>query len=76
MTSSCEYGNIPAECAELFRFEQDVWGSIPGRSKIFVLSSASKPALGPPSVKLTSHLYLVPKSRTVELYLHSPERLD
>jgi hypothetical protein len=66
-------------------------GSIPEKSKIFLFSTASKPALGPTQppiqwlpgvsspgreigrgVKLTTHFHLVPRSRMLELYLHSP----
>jgi hypothetical protein len=64
-------------------------GSIPGRGKIFLFSTASRSALGPtrppirgaqgaifPRVKRleseADHLHLVPRSRKMELYLHSP----
>jgi hypothetical protein len=62
------------------------------QGKIFLFSTASRPALGLtqpstqrvpgaisqsvkwPGIKLTTHLYLVPRSRIMELYLHSPLR--
>jgi hypothetical protein len=53
---------------------------------MFVFSAASRSVLGPTQppipglfllgVKLTTHLYLVLRSKTVELYLHSPTRLN
>jgi hypothetical protein len=59
-------------------------GSIAGRGKIFLFSTAcrltSRPAQPPIQwvpgafslgVKLTTHLHLLPRSRMVELYLHS-----
>jgi hypothetical protein len=60
---------------------------IPGRGKMFLFSIASRLALGPTQpliqwirgagrdsqdMKLTTYLHLVPRSRVVELYLHSP----
>jgi hypothetical protein len=63
-------------------------GSIPSKGEIFVSSAASRPALGPiqppikwvhgkisTGVKLTTNLQLVPRSRIVELYLHTPIRV-
>jgi hypothetical protein len=60
-------------------------GSIPGRSKMFLCSTAFRPDPGPtqptmqwvsgvlsPGVKLTTHLHLVRRLRMVELYLHFP----
>jgi hypothetical protein len=44
-------------------YRLDGQGLIPGRGKESFLS---------PGVKLTTHLHLVPRSRMVELYLHSP----
>jgi hypothetical protein len=62
--------------------------SNPTRREIFLYSIASGPVPGPiqlvtnghrgqrdRSVKLTNHVYLVPRSRMVELYLHYPIRL-
>jgi hypothetical protein len=55
-----------------------------------ILSPAPRPAVGPtqppsqwvpggglfpPRVKLTTQLHLVPRTRMVEIYLHSPTRL-
>jgi hypothetical protein len=56
-------------------------GSIPSRDRIILFSS--RPALGLTrgpfprgksgrGLTLTTHLHLLPKSRTVELFLHSP----
>jgi hypothetical protein len=71
-------------------YDLDGSGSIPGRGKVFLFSTAFRPALGPtnppipripaaispgvkrPGMKLTTHLHLVPRSRMVDLYLHSP----
>jgi hypothetical protein len=65
-------------------------GMIAGRKKIFLVSAASRTALGttkPPIqwatgalittrvVKLITHLFLVHRSRMVELYLHALIRL-
>jgi hypothetical protein len=65
-------------------YRLDVRGSIHDRGKRFFFT-ASRPAVGPtpppiqwipgvlfPRVKLATHLYLVPRSGMVELYLHSP----
>jgi hypothetical protein len=68
----------------------DGQASIPDRGKIFLFSTASRPALRPTlsyikwvlevnspgvkwdeSVKLTTHLHVVPRSRMMKLYLHS-----
>jgi hypothetical protein len=60
--------------------------SIPGRGKDFSLlqsvqtgsraDSASSPvSVQDRDVKLTTHLYLVPRSRMVELYFNCPTRL-
>jgi hypothetical protein len=59
------------------------------RQESFLYSTASKLTLGPtqlhiqwvpgflsPGVKLTTHLHLLPRSRIVELYLHSAIRFD
>jgi hypothetical protein len=67
-------------------------GSIPGRDNRFFSTPqhpAPAPSLlsngyrrlypwgvKRPGVELTTHLHLVPSSRIVELYLHSPIRLD
>jgi hypothetical protein len=66
----------------------DGWRSNLCRDNIFLFSKASKPALGPtqnpikwvpgtlsPILKQATHLNLVPRSRMVELHIHSPIRL-
>jgi hypothetical protein len=53
--------------------DQGTWGSIPGRGNPFLLlSTASGPAMGPTQLILR----LVPRLGMVELYLHSPIRLQ
>jgi hypothetical protein len=67
----------------------DGWRSIPGTGKRIFFSPQHPDLIwGPPSlissgywrlfprgVKLTSDIFLVPRSRMVELYLHSPTHL-
>jgi hypothetical protein len=45
---------------------------VDSRQDIILYSTASRPALGPPSriMKLITHLLLIPRSRMVELNLH------
>jgi hypothetical protein len=63
-------------------------GSIPGSRKNFIFSTASRPNMGPaqppiqwvlgvkrPWLEAVTHLHLVPRSRMVELYIHSLIRL-
>jgi hypothetical protein len=55
-------------------------GSIPGSARFLISPQRPDRLCGPLSllsngyrgVKLTTHLHLVPRSRMVELYLHSP----
>jgi hypothetical protein len=57
--------------------------SMPGRGKRFLSNPQRPDRLWGPflslqcggSVKLTTHLHLVPRSRMVKLYFHSPTRL-
>jgi hypothetical protein len=68
------------------------WGSNPARDKIILVSTSSRPALGPTEPPIlwvprsissevkrpgreADHFHLLPRSRMVELYRHSPIRL-